>query len=437
MTTRSLKIVSIVLVLVGLTCNQWTLSAVFPGNGFHIAGILEKSLDRWGFASLMLIWGMEIFCVGVGVIVFIYRAFPKKILFTLSLLTSSSILSFFLAEIAVRVVSPPNMFSPYLPLRPHNKMELHVNLSGVSALALNTTNRWGLRGDEPPENWKEYFTIVVVGGSTAQCYYLDDHKTWPYLLQEKVKTFIPNTWVGNGGISGHSTRAHILFVREAIAKMKPSVALLLVGINDLWYSMNDEARVLGSPAEEAGWKYFILGNSRVVQVLFLWKIILFDHVVVLEKSANENFIPEPMVHAMQLPTDLRGLLPSLNDYTQNIHTLIVDLKKLNVRPIFLTQPLLFDDSEHWKNIVGWEYSVGGVKGKLSAATYAKMLNIFNQELVRTCNAESTEVFNLASEIPHSSDLFYDTMHFNEKGAEIVAEKISGYLESHRRGVSQP
>lgn len=431
MTTQSRKIIGIALVFVGLSCNEWTLSIVFPEDGFHLAGILEKSLGRWGFASTILIGAVDLFFLGIGLIVLKYRASSRKILFAVSLFLASSILSFLVAELLVRLISPPNMFSPYLALRPHNKMELHVNLAGVSTIALNTTNQWGLRGDEPPENWNEYFTIVIIGGSTAQCYYLDDHKTWPYLLQEKVKSYIPKTWVGNGGISGHSTRAHILFVREAVSKIRPKAAVLMVGINDLWYSMNDEARILGSPAEQTGWKYFILGNSRLVQVLFLWKIILFDHVVVLEKSANANFVPEPLDREMELPNDLRFLLPSLDNYTKNIHTLIADLRRLNVRPVFLTQPLLFDESDRWKSVVGWEYSVGGVKGKLSAATYAKLLNIFNQELIRTCHADSAEVFDLASEIPHSSEVFYDTMHFNEKGANIVAEKISHYLQSHR------
>lgn len=430
-TSQSLRIAGIALVFVGLSCNEWTLSIVFPEDGFHLAGILEKSLGQWGLASTMLIWATEFFCLGTGLIVLKYRASARKILFTLSLFLASSILSFVIAELAVRFISPPNMFSPFLPLRPHNKMELRVNLSGVSSIAHNTTNQWGLRGDEPPENWNEYFTVVIIGGSTAQCYYLDDHKTWPYLLQEKVKSFVPKTWVGNGGISGHSTRAHILFVREAVSKIRPKAAVLMVGINDLWYSMNDEARKLGSPAERIGWKYFILGNSRLVQVLFLWKIILFDHVVVLEKSANADFVPEPLVQEMEIPNDLRLLVPSLDAYAKNIRTLIMDLKSLNVRPIFLTQPLLFDESDRWKSVVGWEYSVGGVKGKLSAATYAKLLNIFNQELIRTCRADSVEVFDLASEIPHSSEVFYDTMHFNEKGANIVAEKISHYLQSHR------
>lgn len=431
MRIKAIKIFGIALLGAGILCNQWMLSLFFPSDGFHLSGLLEKSLGRWGLASTLLIWGFDVLCIAVGFVVLKYRSSPKKIIFTLTIVGASSILSFAVLEGIMRLVSPPNMFSPYLPLRPHNKMELRVNLREVSPVALNTTNRWGLRGDEPPERWDDFFSVVVIGGSTAQCYYLDDHKTWPYLLQEKMKSYLPKTWVGNGGISGHSTRAHIIFVREAITKMNPKAVLILTGVNDLWYSMNEEARKFGSPAEQTGWKYFVLGNSRLVQILFLWKIILFDNVVVLERSANADFVPEPLAKEMELPGNLRLLVPSLDEYRNNVHTIVADLKRLKVRTIFLTQPLLFDSSDTWKSVVGWDYSANGKKGKISAATYAKLLGIFNQELIHTCHEDSVEVFDLAAEIPHSSDYFYDTMHFNEKGAELVAEKISDYLQSHR------
>jgi len=125
-----------------------------------------------------------------------------------------------------------------------------------------------------------FFTVVVIGGSTAQCYYLDDHKTWPYLLQEKMKPCVPKTWVGNGGISGHSNPGSYRFRSGSNHKMKPKAVLILAGVNDLWYSMNDEARKLGSPAEQTAGNTSFLATARLVQILFLWKIILFDNVVV-------------------------------------------------------------------------------------------------------------------------------------------------------------
>src|SRR6185369_11074013 len=105
-----------------------------------------------------------------------------------ALLLASTVFSLGLLELALRIVSPPSLFSPLVPLRPRNRLEIHTaGLKGVSPTGLNTTNRWGLRGDEPPADWQNHYTIITIGGSTTQCFFLDDHRTWPYLLQTRLR----------------------------------------------------------------------------------------------------------------------------------------------------------------------------------------------------------------------------------------------------------
>ncbi len=427
---RVLRNAGVCLIGVGVLCNQWVLSIFFPGDGFHIANALSKSHGAWDSASLLLIWTGQLGSLILGAMVIAYRRSPRKLLFSIVVLAASTFFSLFLLEGLLRILSPPNMFSPELALRPHNKLELHTDLHGVSPVAHNTTNRWGLRGDEPPQNWSEYTTIVVIGGSTAQCFYLDDHKTWAYLLQEKLKPAIPKVWVGNGGLSGQSTRGHIVFVREVIPSIRPTIVLLLVGANDLGFSMNQENREYGNPVERTGWRRFVFRNSRLIQLASLWKEILIGHAVVLDKGSNVNFVPEKLEREMELPADIRSILPGIDEYKQNLRTIIGDLRRLGSRPVFMTQPLLFDTTEEWKHLAGREYSSGGLKGTVSAASFAKMLDIYNGELKRICAEDSVEVLDLAPAIPHSTDHFYDVMHFNERGADLVAERIAHYLLSH-------
>ena len=68
-----------------------------------------------------------------------------------------------------------------------------------------------------------------------------------------------------------------------------------------------------------------------------------------------------------------------------------------------------------------------MKRTFSCATYWKLLDIYNKELLRTCREEHVECFDLASAVPHSDQYFYDSVHFNERGAALVAEKVGAFL----------
>src|SRR6476469_7808041 len=106
----------------------------------------------------------------------------RRLLSKLSLLFGSTLLSLALLEGGLRLITPPSLFSPLVPLRPHHRMALNAaGLPGVSPHGVFSTNRWGLRGEEPPRDWKSHYTILTIGGSTTQCFFLDDHKTWPAL----------------------------------------------------------------------------------------------------------------------------------------------------------------------------------------------------------------------------------------------------------------
>ena len=244
------QFIGIIFIIFGIVCNQWILSLIFPEDGFHVANILEKSLGSWGFASTIVIWSVEILFLLSGYVFVRYAHSPKKNFFLFITTAISLSMTALCAEGIIRLASPPNVFSPFIPLRPHNVLELHVKLRGVSEFAHNTTDRWGLRGDEPPAEWDSQCTIIAIGGSTTQCFYLDNKKTWPYLLQEKLRKVCPKTWVGNAGFSGNSTRAHIVVVHDVLQQIKPKMAIFLTGINDLWYSLDDHAVTLGNPAEQ-------------------------------------------------------------------------------------------------------------------------------------------------------------------------------------------
>lgn len=138
----------------------------------------------------------------------------REATYRFSLLGTSFIVAFVLAgligELAFRWIRPLPPFRTSIPLRPNSRMELHTDLRGVATQGIHTTNSWGFRGDAPPKDWNKYYTIIAVGGSTTQCFYLDDEKTWPRLLEKYLtSSTLSNFWIGNGGTDGQTTRAHL------------------------------------------------------------------------------------------------------------------------------------------------------------------------------------------------------------------------------------
>lgn len=358
------------------------------------------------------------------------RFIKRNTLYNLCLLSASIIFTLAMLELFLRFFSPPCVFSSMLPLRPHNRMEIHISAKGLAPVAMNTTNKWGLRGAEPPADWDRHYTIVTVGGSTTQCFYLDDSKTWPALLEAKLRAKDPNVWVGNGGIDGHTTRGHILFMKEVIAKIKPKAVILLVGVNDLGLSLSEEKRVNGSQADtnKPSWAVRYFGWSRLFQILYTWKQVLFDKATMVNRVSASDFALKPLMEQLPpLPADLSAMLPQLEEYRSNIKEIIRLGRESNVRLIFMTQPLVADDTEHWQGVEGAFYWVKRTNFKLSAASYWRLLDVYNQTLKEVCTEEQVECFDLASAVPHSEDYFYDIGHFNERGAELVADKVAGFL----------
>jgi lysophospholipase L1-like esterase len=354
----------------------------------------------------------------------------KQGLLKVSLLGLSTLLSLLIVEGLLRIISPANPFSVYFPLYPHSQFKIHCSYPGVSPVAMHSTNRWGFRGDEPPTDWNQALTIITVGGSTTHCFFLDDHKTWPYLLQEDLKSQFPKVWVGNAGVDGQTTRAHLLMMREILSKIKPKRVIFLIGINDLGLSIREDRKTLGIPADHPhSRRWWLYTHSRLAQMLYDWYLVATRRVPEVESTTKVNF--PPLVDAMHLPDNLNSLLPLLSEYRNNIRQLAQLSREYQIKPLFLTQPMLFDDTPPWRAVEGTFYWIARTKGKMSAATYWKLLNIYNHALLETCQSAQVDCFDLASAIPHNRVYFVDSVHFTEKGAALVAQKVADYLKTQR------
>jgi hypothetical protein len=154
------------------------------------------------------------------------------------LLIAGLVLSLIILEIALRVFPPFEMrFKPDRIVLPVNKRYVFDNTAKFPAklpqTTVHTKNILGFRGAPPPANFADYLTIVTIGGSTTECFYLSDGRTWTDLLGARLSRNFPKLWINNAGMDGATTYRHLILLEDYVVKLKPKLVLFLVGVNDV------------------------------------------------------------------------------------------------------------------------------------------------------------------------------------------------------------
>lgn len=399
------------------------LLALFAWIGPHFTPLASEGRILWGMASVLA--GLSIAsvsaCPSGRWALFGKRSFLS--VFTFCLVVA-------LLEAGMRIVSPGSVFHASLDLRPHVRVTLESSLPGVMSGGTFSTNRWGMRGEEPPADWDEWTTIVCIGGSTTQCFELDDSRTWPAQLQQHLREVEQKTWVGNGGLGGHGTRGHLVFMDEVIPVVKPDIVLFLVGVNEMvvYSGMLPRTQAnLGTFRPDLGWWLFC--NSRLIQIAYSLKKAWIDEIPVQGTPWAHGYTPVPLEGPEAVtPADLHDLMVDQDYTSNNVRQLIEKARDLGVTPVFLTQPLAYDDTEYWHGIFGeFMWRIERPDHALSAATVWRMLDVINRDVREVCAEEAVACYDLASAVPHDLSYFYDGTHLNDAGAALVADSVAAFM----------
>ena len=107
-------------------------------------------------------------------------------------------------------------------------------IPGVGREAVFSTNSLGIRGPEIPAD-SSVVKILCLGGSTTECLYLDDSKTWSRELMLNLNQISSGKriWVGDMGFAGYSSTMHLQFVENSPIMRRIDYLVILVGFNDL------------------------------------------------------------------------------------------------------------------------------------------------------------------------------------------------------------
>ncbi len=339
-----------------------------------------------------------------------------------------------LCEIVLRIYNPFTNFTKQGKLvLPANQQTVFDNkwIKQLDAKINYSRNALGFRGPLPGDSIHKLNSIITVGGSTTECRFLSDSTTWPFLLGEELKDSVPNVWVNNAGIDGHSTFGHLLLMKEYIIKLKPKYVVLLTGVNDVETDKPESFDVMNENKLQYGSvKAFfksLLNKTEIGATVFqLYNIRSAYKKGLIHKDVDFKHLKDTIYTAAYMQETVAKQKNYLIGYQSRLQEIIKLCKANHIQPILLTQPSLYGAFADSSSGVRMDLKFHESNPTKNNLLQEQVLEEYN-DVVRSFSTQAT-VIDLAKLMPKNTAYYYDFIHFNKQGAAKVAEIVAPALQ---------
>jgi lysophospholipase L1-like esterase len=371
----------------------------------------------------------------------------------IALLCVSSAIAILMGEALLRVALPNNYYIWPPHLKRVFRPDPHI-MPGISGESKFEINSIGFRGDELASSHAH--RILTIGGSTTECLYLDQSETWPNLLQSILNDNLQghDVWVGNAGMAARTTSHHLIAMQYLpLKEMKIDTVIFLIGVNDLHNfsdgGSRDPQNLSASEMTETLLYETFKGGMRQAhpqdpfyKKTAIWRLIRNIKNELLQKADRNNIQDEfGMIlstwrehrrNAREIRTELPDLSSGLKSYSDNINKIIDIAQQKALRVIFMTQPTMWKaglsadlDSLLWLGGIDDFQSEGG-KPYYSTEALDRGMKQYNNRLLNICQLRKVECIDLTV-LDKDTTVFYDDVHFNESGAQKVANMLASHM----------
>jgi lysophospholipase L1-like esterase len=288
---------------------------------------------------------------------------------------------------------------------------------------MHTKNSLGFRGPEPPADFADHLTLVTIGGSTTECFYLSDNQTWPAALDNGLRREFPKLWLNNAGLDGHTTFGHLVLMQDYVGRLRPKVALFLVGINDLFadqprsYDVMDRNSVVGAIANHSEVVALVLNMVRYARTSRMKSLGAMPKPINLRVPEYRDMPPE------EEDKLLNEQKPLLREYESRLSRLMALTRAVDIIPVLITQPALFGNAIDDVTQADLSRVSIEIYQQMNGRTAWKMLESYNDVTRKVGQTEKVAVIDLAHELPKSSRYFYDYIHYGKEGAQAVGKIV--------------
>lgn len=307
-------------------------------------------------------------------------------------------------------------------------------IKGLDPEITVTRNSLGFRGPNPPPDFDKYLSVVTIGGSSTQCFFLSDDQTWTARLGQKLDQQIAPLWLNNAGLDGHSTHGHLVLLEDFIVPLHPKVAIFLVGANDVARTaISDwDAENVKSGIQFGSVKGFVKSLSAYSEVvsLFLngyrsytaYQAGLLHQQIDLTKQGYLD-IPE----AEQKQYLQENASPALlKGYEERLLKLVQVSRNAGIEPVFVTQPLLVGFGTD--DVTGVDLArIHAYGPRQTGKMYWDTVEAYNDVTRKIARENGITIVDLARSMPKSSRYFYDFIHYTPQGAQVIADILADSL----------
>lgn len=290
-----------------------------------------------------------------------------------------------------------------------------------------TRNSLGFRGPEPPAEMDKALTVVTVGGSTTQCFFLSDQQTWTARLGGKLENSFRPVWVNNAGLDGHSTHGHLVLLEDYVVRLRPKVALVLVGANDVARGSMDEwdAENVRGGVQFKSPKAFVKSLSAYSEVAALLLNMYRSYTAYREGLLHQQIdlrgqgyldVPEPeqKKYIAENATDAY-----LSGFEGRLKRIVETCRAAGIEPFLITQPLLVGFGTD--DVTGLDLArIRAYGPRQTGSMYWGVIEAYNDVTRRVGRESGVAVIDLARQMPKTSRYFYDFIHYTPEGAEAIA-----------------
>jgi hypothetical protein len=357
------------------------------------------------------------------------RRFYEKRAPQIALLIGSIAIALLAGELVSRIVRPEDESAPFHGHSPGLRTVFHPEpacVPGVGSEARFSVNSLGIRGPELPGD-PSTVKVLCLGGSTTECLYLDDDRTWSHQLMVRLNESPCSrpVWVGDMGLAGFSSPMHLRFVEESAIMHRINYLVILVGFNDLTKSLmrtKTRQEFLLDDRAPLWYRSRILDMTRLRSRAEMWRTITE------EQDSGGRFLSGLRQNRRngRLLDQLPSLSSDLQTYATRLRSIVTGCQAKGVRPILLTQPVLWTDhlSDRAASLLwlGWTHD-----GRFfTVEKLRQAMELYNHVLENVCTALGADWVDLRS-MNGREEFFYDDCHFTEVGAREIADRVSAWF----------